>query len=40
MKFRFLFITFLVVAFFLLNIMIGTISIPISEVMDVLFFFL
>jgi iron complex transport system permease protein len=37
MKFRFLFITFLVVAFFLLNIMIGTISIPISEVMDVLF---
>ena len=37
MKFRFLFITILVVAFFLLNIMIGTISIPISEVMDVLF---
>ena len=38
MKFRFLFITILVVAFFLLNIMIGTISIPISEVMDVLFY--
>ncbi len=37
MKFRFLFITILVLAFFLLNIMIGTISIPISEVVDVLF---
>ena len=36
MKSRFLFITILVVVFFLLNIIIGTISIPISEVMDVL----
>ena len=36
MKSRFLFITILVVLFFLLNIIIGTISIPISEVMDVL----
>lgn len=37
MKFRFLFIVILVVAFFLLNIIIGTISIPISEVVNVLF---
>ena len=37
MKFRFLLISLLVVLFFLLNIIIGTIFIPLSEVVDVLF---
>ena len=37
MKYRFLLISLLVVQFFLLNIIIGTIFIPLSEVVDVLF---
>ena len=37
MKYRFLLISLLVVLFFLLNIIIGTIFIPLSEVVDVLF---
>ena len=37
MKYRFLLISLLMVLFFLLNIIIGTIFIPLSEVVDVLF---